>query len=125
MSSLKMRYDMLVYLFFQPACALQLLVTIVNIVCILVDHPVYQWYAWLYPLVVPGVIGLAGMYLQTVFILFFEHKWSRRILPGALVFPFFLVSNAFVYLSAMFRRNVFWHPIIHKRSVDINQLDRK
>jgi len=124
-SSVRIRYDMLIYLLFQPACSLQLLVTIVNIVCILLVHPFHQWYAWLYPLLVPSVIGLAGMYLQTVLILSFEHKWSWRILPGALVFPFFLVSNAFVYLLAMFRRTVFWHPIVHKRSMDMNQLNRK
>lgn len=117
--------DTVIFMIIQPGFGLQLLITSVCLAGALLDQPANAWFNLLQPLLYSSLIGLGGMYIQTVLVLALEKKFSWRILPGALLFPAFLVSNALIYLLAAFKRQVTWHPIAHKRDIDLAQINRQ
>jgi len=116
--------DSLVFLMFMPLCAIQMVISTLQLLGIFVLNPASQWSGRLEPFIISGIVGLASMFGQAMLTLLIEKKFSYRILKGVLTFPLFLISNGLLYVLALVTPKISWHPIEHKRSVSLSQIDR-
>ncbi|HBP38034.1 MAG TPA: hypothetical protein DD640_04710 [Clostridiales bacterium] len=117
--------DTLIFLISQPAFGFQLLVGLLCLAGAMIGVPVESWGSFLLPLLYSSLIGLATLYLQSALVLLKEKKFSWKLFIGALFFPAYLVSNVVIFFLAMFIRKVFWHPVTHRRALNLKQVSRR
>ncbi len=115
--------DSIIFLFTMPFISIQMLSILPQFLTIYLQ-PVALRQGQLMSLLASGAFGLAVIYLQVFLTLLPEKKLTPHILVGALLFPVFLMTNSLAYLIALVKPNLTWQPIVHRKSVSLDQIDR-
>ncbi len=119
-------FDML-FTFLAPV--MQVLATVLSIVLILFDIfgvELYDLFAYMfaYGLLFFAVAYVFGV-IVSIFVVKYNKKSVKEVLPGILMFSFFMLSWIPINFIILFKKDMSWDPIKHDRSIDIEQLNKK
>ena len=121
--SLPVILDSLIFLLFMPLAGLSLVVGILQPILLFASSPVRIWQDLLSDNLATLAIGMLIMCAQALLTVLIERKFSYKILKGVWAFPIYILSNNLLYILALVTPNISWHPIEHKRSVSLSQIN--
>lgn len=119
-------FDML-FMFMAPI--MQIISTLLTVVLILFrvfGIPLYDVFAYMfsYGILFFIVVYIANIILN-IFVVRYNHRKAREILPGILLFTFFILTWIPINFICLFTKNLSWEPIKHNRNMDIDEITRK
>lgn len=82
----------------------------------------------LWPVLVKSLFGImlgssVSVFAQGFLTLFLAKKINFRNIKSLFLYPFFLATTSLIYVTCLFTPNLKWHPVRHKRAIDLRQMN--
>ena len=85
----------------------------------------YDVFAYMYSYgIVFFLLTYIGSVLVNIFVVLYNKKSVKEVLSGILLFSLFMISWLPINFVCIFKKNITWEPIKHKRSVGIDEIKK-
>lgn len=115
-----MNFDGLLYIMCIPMFIISLILIIINIILYLASQMTFGLMIWnVCQYLILGYLLLVGTAVVTLIV---EKRSIKKMIKGILMYPIFMASWSVINFVSLFKKNLKWDKIEHKRNVDINEM---